>query len=143
MTKGQRGTWQKHLFLTPGLFGWGSSPRISSRDRTKPLISAANAEVTMASVHLDQQREAVSGRRVAFEAQSGGFVARAVRWPCFYRLGCLRAWRLPSAPGSQMWGPRSPGRCPCVCAAWTAGSSTGLCCAPDGLACSLTGCCSR
>lgn len=45
----------------------------------------------MASVHLDQRREAVSGRRVAFEAQSGGFVAMAVRWPCSCRPGCLRA----------------------------------------------------
>lgn len=109
----------------------------------KPLISAAHAEVAMASVHLDQRREAVSGRRVAFEAQSGGFVARAIRWPCSCRPGCLRAWRLPSAPGSPMWGPQGPGRCPSVCAAWTAGSSTGLCCVRDGLACSRTGCCSR
>lgn len=47
-----------------------------------------------------------------------------------------------SAPPSQPPGLRGPGRLRCrLCAAWATGSSTGLCCVRDGLACSLTGRC--
>lgn len=152
MTKGQRRTRQKHPFLTSRRFGWGSRPRISSNDGIEPPISAANAEVTMAFVHLDQRREAVSGRRMASKPSVMGLLrGQSDGWPCSCGRtdgrasadSYLRAWHLLSAPGSQVRGPPGPGRCPCVCADWTAGSSTGLCCARDGLACSPTGCCSQ
>lgn len=59
----------------------------------------------------------------------------------------LRLQAQPSLP-AQSLGLRGPGchlrrRCHRFCAAWATGSSTGLCCVRDGLACSQTGNCFR
>lgn len=133
-------------------FRLGSRPRISSNDSIELPVSAANAEVTMAFVHLDQRRDAVSGRWVASKPSMVGLLrGQSDRWPCFCGRTdgrapadrYLRAWRLRSAPGSQVRGQLGPGRCPCVCVDLTADSSTGLCYVRDGLACSQTGCCSQ
>lgn len=62
--------------------GGGSHPRISPKDRIALPISAANAEVIMAFVHLDQRREAVSGRRVASKPSVAGLLrGQSDGWP--------------------------------------------------------------
>lgn len=77
-------------------------------------------------------------RRFSLSAQSRGRPARTTG---------RRLWSqsAPRSPARGLPGPRRRRhhlRC-CFSAAWATGSSTGLCCVTDGVACSQTGRCSQ
>ena len=167
-TQGPRGHGKSTSFLLPSRLLQGQAgpwSRLPHRGM-ELLISAANAEVTEGFCTLGKRKEAGEREEGGLRGAPGWRPGRgrvdeqepqSVRPPrglCARRLSISVRSSAP-APGTRgrrlrpqsAPRPRSLGLCGpgchrrCFCAVWAAGSSTGLCCARDGWACSQTGRC--